>query len=240
MAKDELFKNSEQNGIFQFNERVAEVFDDMLLRSVPGYSQVVSMTGQILNRYLKDKDRVYDLGCSTGATLIELARHLDGLELLFVGIDNSTAMIEKARRKADMYGKQDKITFIEEDIMEADLEGAGAVILNYTLQFVEPALRQDFLRKIHSSIRPGGVLVVSEKVILQDLELNNCFVDFYYDFKRGQGYSEIEIARKKEALEDVLKPFTIERNRELLHMAGFTRVETFSQWFNFVSYMAVK
>jgi len=239
MSRDDIFENEKLKADFQFNDRVAEVFDDMLNRSVPNYQQVIGMAAQLLARFLKKGDSVYDLGCSTGTTLIELARRLTDLDLAFTGVDNSAAMIAKAALKAEMYSKQ-QIKFVECDIREYEMEGAGAVILNYTLQFVRPMVRADFLKKVYRSLRPGGVLIVSEKIISHDPQLNRSFIDFYLDFKRTQGYSEIEITKKREALEHVLIPFSIEENRELLTQAGFASVETFFQWFNFVSLVAVK
>ncbi len=240
MSRDNIFENEELKADFQFNDRVAEVFDDMLNRSVPNYQQVIGMAAQILSRFLRKGDTVYDLGCSTGATLIELSRRLAGLDLAFTGVDNSAAMIAKAALKAEMYSKQQQIKFIEQDIREVEIEGAGAVILNYTLQFIRPMVRADFLKKVFHALRPGGVLIVSEKIISHDPQLNRSFIDFYLDFKRTQGYSEIEITKKREALEHVLIPFSIEENRELLSQAGFASIETFYQWFNFVSFVAVK
>ena len=121
-----------------------------------------------------------------------------------------------------------------------ELEGVGAIILNYTLQFVRPMVRAEFLSTIFRFLKPGGVLILSEKIISHDPQLNRSFIDFYLDFKRTQGYSEIEIAKKREALEHVLIPFSIEEDRQLLAQAGFTSIETFFQWFNFVSFVAVK
>ncbi len=240
MSRDELYASGRVREDFRFSEGVAEVFDDMLARSVPGYARVTEMTAQLLARFLKTNDRVYDLGCSTGSTLLELCRRLEPLALHFTGIDNSSAMIAKARRKAEMYGKGERIDFIEQDITEAEMAGAGAVLLNYTLQFIRPLLRPLFLEKVYQGLRPGGVVVVSEKIITPDPLLNRAFIDFYLDFKREQGYSEIEISRKREALENVLIPFSLDENRELLRRAGFTSFETFSQWFNFASFVAVK
>jgi len=240
MGRDQLYANGEVREDFRFNEEVAEVFDDMLARSVPCYGQVTAMTARLLARFLEHHDRVFDLGCSTGATMLELCRRLEPLELRFIGVDNSPAMIAKARLKAEMYGKQERLAFVEGDILEVDLAGAGAVLLNYTLQFVRPLLRPAFLEKICQGLRPGGVLIVSEKIISSDPVVNRAFIDFYLDFKRDQGYSEIEITRKRQALENVLIPFSMEENRDLLRQAGFASVETFSQWFNFASFVAVK
>ncbi|HIJ78144.1 MAG: carboxy-S-adenosyl-L-methionine synthase CmoA [Desulfobulbaceae bacterium] len=241
MAKDEIFKSEKSIAEdFRFTAQVAEVFDDMLARSVPNYQQVISMSAQILSKFLKPGDTVYDLGCSTGATLLELARQLGELDLKFCGIDNSPAMISKAVLKAEIYSKKEQVRFMEQDITEADISGAGAIILNYTLQFIRPMLRLEFLKKVHRALKPGGVLILSEKIISHDPQLNRAFIDFYYKFKREQGYSEIEISKKREALENVLIPFSSAENRKLLKEAGFSSIEPFFQWFNFSSFVAVK
>ncbi len=238
--KDDIFLDREWNGGFQFNRRVAEVFDDMLKRSVPCYSQVIEMTARILENFLISGDRVYDLGSSTGTTLIELARRLEHLKLKFTGFDNSAAMVEKATLKAEIYSKKERLKFKKKDITDLDLHQGGAIILNYTMQFVSPEIRKDFLTKIHGFLRPGGVLVMSEKVILSNPALNSGFVEFYHDFKRSMGYSEIEISNKREALENVLIPFTAEENLTLMKTAGFTNAQPFFQWFNFVSFMGIR
>lgn len=240
MSRDEIFQEGEIRSDFQFNERVAEVFDDMLARSVPNYEQVIEMTALLLERFLKPGDRICDLGCSTGNTLLHLARRLSIPELRFTGVDNSPAMIGKARRKAEMYSRQGQIDFQEADITTFPGPESGAVLLNYTLQFIRPPLRPEMLTRLHAGLRPGGVLIMSEKTISHDPLLNRTFLELYFAFKRSKGYSEMEIAKKREALENVLVPFSIRENLDLLRQAGFTRAETFCQWFNFVSLVAVK
>lgn len=240
IPKDNLFQHDSNRNDFNFNFQVAEVFDDMLARSIPCYRQVIDMSGRILAKFLQKKDLVIDLGCSTGSTLLELARNLEALELRFTGIDNSRAMIDKAALKAEMFGKQDKVHFEKRDLLELDVKDAGAFLLNYTLQFVRPIERQRLTANLYHSLRPGGVMIVSEKIIFQDSRINRSFIDFYLDFKRNQGYSEIEITRKREALENVLIPFSMDENIRMLRQAGFSTVEPFFQWFNFSSFLAVK
>ena len=240
MARDTLFDNKSPAEKFEFNERVADVFDDMLDRSVPFYKQVIDMTAEILGRSLQAGDTVYDLGCSTGTTLIALARKLESKNLKFIGIDNSKAMLDKAIRKAEMFSMADRIDFIETDITQADLSGAGLIILNYTLQFIKPSTRPEFLKNIYNGLHSNGALILSEKVVCLDKELDQQFMDSYHRYKKGRGYSELEISNKREALEDVLVPLTIQENSDLLVQAGFTNVETFFQWFNFVSFVANK
>jgi tRNA (cmo5U34)-methyltransferase len=240
MSRDEIFKKGEVTREFQFDGKVADVFDDMLNRSVPCYRMVIEMISSLFSQFLCPGDHVYDLGCSTGQTLVELARDLAGLDLKFTGIDNSPAMISKAIHKAEMFSLTDRLDFREDDITTLGISNAGAVIMNYTVQFIRPVQRQDFLSRIHKALRPGGVLILSEKVLCQDPDLNRAFIDFYLDFKRKNGYSETEISRKREALENVLVPFSIKENLELLENAGFANSETFCQWFNFASIVAIK
>ena len=240
MARDTLFENKTSAETFEFNERVADVFDDMLDRSVPFYKQVIEMVAEILGRSLQADDTVYDLGCSTGTTLMALAKKLESKNLKFIGIDSSKAMLDKALRKAEMFSMADRIDFIEMDITQAELSRAGGIILNYTLQFIKPSIRPEFLKNIHNGLRNNGILILSEKVICQDKELDQQFLDSYHRYKKRRGYSELEIANKREALENVLVPLTIQENYDLLVQAGFTRVETFFQWFNFVSFVACK
>lgn len=241
MSQDTIFNTDHQPVGFTFDNRVAEVFDDMLNRSVPFYRQVIEMIAGLLAESLGPGETVYDLGCSTGATVLELARRLKDLEISFVGLDNSPAMLEKARRKISAFSGFENIRFVEQDLAALELaDNAGAVIVNYTMQFIDPGIRPEFLEKIYKALRPGGLLILSEKVILSDSELNGKFIGLYQEFKRAQGYSELEIAKKREALENVLIPLSTADNRQMLQDAGFTVVETFFQWFNFVSFLAVK
>ncbi|MFU8819319.1 MAG: carboxy-S-adenosyl-L-methionine synthase CmoA [Desulfurivibrio sp.] len=240
MSRDRLFQEGGITGDFRFTDRVAEVFDDMLARSVPNYQQVIEMSALLLDQLLLPGDRLYDLGCSTGNTLLHLARRLKTPELTLIGLDNSPAMIAKATRKAENYSLKEQVEFIEADITSFPCPRAGGILLNYTMQFLRPLQRTEFASRLHQYLRPGGVLILSEKVISHDPEMNRRFIDFHLDFKRARGYSEIEISKKREALENVLIPFSPEENRQLLHQAGFRRVESFFQWFNFTSWVAIK
>lgn len=240
MTKDKLFQSGTIPEDFTFNDNVAEVFDDMLSRSVPYYSVVIDGIAGLLQHHALRGHTVYDLGCSTGTTLLELARRLPDLNCRFVGIDNAPAMIEKARRKAEMYSKTETVRFTEDDITSTQLESAGVILCNYTLQFIRPMTRLQFVNKLYEALPEGGMCIISEKIICHDSKLNRQFIEMHHQFKRQQGYSELEIANKREALENVLIPFSIEENIDLIRQAGFQSVETFFQWFNFASFVAVK
>lgn len=238
--KDDIFTQHSQAEDFEFNTRVAEVFEDMLDRSVPFYADVIKAGAQILDRYLSDDDAIYDLGSSTGTTLLELSRLLAHKNLHYVGIDSSQAMLEKAHLKAELYSKNKNFTFLDEDITAFEHRGAGAVLLNYTLQFIRPIMREELIKKVYDSLKPGGVLLLSEKTICPEKKINRAYIDIYHNFKKERGYSELEISRKREALENVLIPFSTEENKNLLRKAGFTITETYFQWFNFASIVAIK
>ncbi len=238
--KDTLFNVEYVPEDFVFNERVVEVFDDMIDRSIPFYQEVIKASAQLLDSFLLPGDCVYDLGCATGTSLLLFCRLLSHKNLHFIGLDNSGPMLDKARLKAELYGKKESISFALEDITAFDHKGAGAVILNYTLQFIRPLQRQAFLSKIFANLHPGGILLISEKVICHDPRLNRQYIANYHNYKKSRGYSELEIAKKREALENVLIPFSVEENQAMLLKAGFTSVETYFRWFNFASIVAIK
>jgi len=240
MSSDRLYRTGKITDDFNFNESVAEVFDDMLDRSIPCYQTVIKLSAALIRQLSAPGGNVYDLGCSTGTTLLTLSRLLADMKLNFTGIDNAPAMLDKARRKAEMYCRGSVITFHSDDITQANLPGADVILCQYTMQFIRPLQRPEFIRRLHDCLNPGGMLLLSEKVISHNSRLNRKYIDVYYDFKRQQGYSELEIAAKREALENVLIPFSIRENEDLLKDCGFTEVETFFQWVNFVSFVALK
>ncbi|MCD6534997.1 MAG: carboxy-S-adenosyl-L-methionine synthase CmoA [Deltaproteobacteria bacterium] len=240
MTIDNIFKESNSPDEFTFNRQVVEVFDDMLERSIPCYHQATGMICTLLNHFCCHGDTVYDLGCSTGTTLLELAHQLSDMNLSFVGLDSSEPMIDKAELKAKMLSRKPDVRFQKIDIIDAELNECGAVLLNYTLQFLRPPARPHFLKKIYNALKPGGILIVCEKIISHRPVINRAYINLYLDFKRSQGYSETEIAKKRESLENVLVPFSIHENLDLLKESGFSETESFFQWFNFVSFISVK
>ncbi len=238
--KDTLFNVDCVPEDFVFNERVVEVFDDMIDRSIPFYREVIKASAQLLDTFLLPGGTVYDLGCATGTSLLLFSRLLNHKNLHFIGLDTSEPMLDKARLKAELYGKQGSISFALEDITSFNHPGAGGVILNYTLQFIRPLQRQAFLTRICDCLQPGGILLISEKVISHDPRLNREYIAIYHEFKKSRGYSELEIAKKREALENILIPFSVDENKAMLTKAGFGSVETYFRWFNFASFVAVK
>ncbi len=239
MSKDTIYKQAAQGNDFIFNNQVADVFDDMVNRSVPLYNTVIDAVVRLLATRQQTRATVYDLGCSTGTTLLEIDRRIAGQEITLIGIDSSPAMLDTARRKVAMFSGAGRIIFREGDITVAPLPGADIIICNYALQFIRPVIRQSLVSRLYDELSAGGMLIITEKVLAAGT-LGRRFIDIHHEFKREQGYSELEISRKREALENILVPFTVTENIEILRQAGFTEVEIFSKWFNFASFVAVK
>ncbi|QDF29621.1 carboxy-S-adenosyl-L-methionine synthase CmoA [Halarcobacter anaerophilus] len=222
---------------FEFDEDVASVFDDMLSRSIPFYKEMQRLTINFGLKFLKESDKVYDLGCSTASTLIELSKH-SPFPLELIGIDNSEAMLQRARKKCKAFGVEVKL--LNEDLHKANYDDAKLIISNYTLQFIRPLQREKLVKKIYNSLQKDGIFIFCEKVISSDKVLGKQYIDEYYEFKKRQGYSEFEISQKREALENVLIPYTEEENKNMILDAGFSHCETLFKWVNFATFIAIK
>lgn len=235
---DRLFSELDpKSGEFSFDENVARVFDDMISRSIPLYADVQRSIPVLAELLAHHPIKVVDLGCSTGTSLIHMARALPHRDLELVGVDNSAAMLEKCREKLSAAGLENKIATYQADICQFEFSDASIVLMIYTLQFVDVQIRPQILRRIRDSIRPDGFLLVSEKVAHADPVVDEALIELYFEFKRRQGYSELEISRKRDALENVLVPLTIQENTDLLTAAGFARIELLLKWFNFATFV---
>ena len=221
---------------FEFDEEVAGVFDDMLLRSVPFYKENLYLQIGILKDLLQKNDKIIDLGSSTGTFLIELSKKTENLNL--IGIDSSDAMIKKSKQKAKAFNSN--ANFIKADFLDYDLSNSKAIIANYTIQFIRPLKREKLIQKIYNSLRNDGIFLMSEKLITENKKLNKIMIDLYYQYKKQKGYSEYEIAAKREALENVLIPYTMQENIEMLKNAGFRDIDVIFRWNNFATFIAFK
>ena len=233
--KDKLF-NKEIIKQFEFDNEVADVFDDMISRSVPFYKENLELSINILKNYLNQNDKVLDLGSSTGTFLINLGKIYPKLKLK--GIDNSKPMIKKSKRKAKAFGV--KIKFIEADFFDYNFGKNKLIASNYTIQFIRPIKREKLIQKIYDSLEDGGIFLMSEKLVSEDKKLNKILIDEYYNYKKKKGYSEYEISKKREALENILIPYTETENREMLQKAGFSHIELIFRWCNFSTFLAFK
>ncbi len=238
--KDTVFANKMKTNDFVFDEKVAEVFDDMLARSVPFYGQIQQMIAELTKDFCQSDTTIYDLGCSTGTTLELLSGYIKDPSIKFVGVDNSEPMIDKSRQRF-LKRNEKRVSFACKDLNnDLGLSTASVVLLDWTLQFVRPINRDKLIKQIIASLIGGGCLIVVEKVLGPHSFLNRLYIEHYFDFKRRQGYSKLEIAQKREALENVLIPYTIEENKELFLRNGFGLVDLFFRWYNFAGFICLK
>ena len=241
--KDRLFRSPViAASDFTFDDRVVRVFPDMIRRSVPGYALVVPLTALLARRYAQDSSLLYDLGCSLGAVSLAMSDAVRARDTAIVAVDNSAPMIDGFGRLLADRKAPDAVPIHPRcaDLQDTDIVRASVVVLNFTLQFIEPAARHAVLGKICAGLLTGGVLVLSEKVRFQSPEEQALQTEWHHAFKRAQGYSELEIARKRDALDRVLRPDTAPLLRQRLLDAGFSRVYQWYQGFSFVSLIAFK
>ncbi|NDJ27543.1 carboxy-S-adenosyl-L-methionine synthase CmoA [Campylobacter sp. MIT 19-121] len=233
--KDELFRKISTKQ-FEFDESVASVFDDMIQRSVPFYKQNVKLITQLIAHLAPKKAQICDLGCSTASLLFELF----SLQKDFVlcGVDEAEAMLSIARKKAKAFKAE--ISFLQGNLNELEFKQHDIFIANYTLQFIRPLQRQALVDKIYHSLNPKGFFILSEKIVYEDAVLAKQMIDIYAEYKQEQGYSHFEIAKKREALENVLVPYSEKENITMLENSGFKKIESFFKWGNFESFIAFK
>ncbi len=241
MKKDQIYNQPvDPLSRFTFDSYVADVFPDMIARSVPGYATTLALTGVLANKYAKAGTNCYDLGCSLGAATLAMRHHIQAEPVKFIAIDNSPAMIERAGKILDRDTGRNKVELLCQDIRKMRIENASVVVLNFTLQFINPTDRKTLISEIYRGLISGGLLILSEKVLFTDPVEQELQTAWHLAFKKANGYSELEIAGKRNALEDVLIPESETDHHLRLKECGFSRVYTWSRNFNFLSMAAVK
>ena len=225
---------------FRFDDSIARVFPDMIHRSVPGYPNILEGIGLLTRRYVQPGSRCYDLGCSLGAATLQMRHNILVPDVRLIGVDSSPAMAERCRQNLAEDSSVTPVEILAADMTQVPIEDASVIVLNFTLQFLAPELRGDFLRRLYQGLRPGGILVLSEKIRFEDATEQAFMTEIHEDFKRRNGYSDLEIARKRQALENVLVPWSESDYRNSLAAAGFSFVSRWIGWFQFVSFLARK
>jgi tRNA (cmo5U34)-methyltransferase len=241
--RDRIFADTERKiEDFNFGGETAAVFDDMLERSVPFYDEIQRMVSELAVDFAVDGSAVYDFGCSTCTSFLQIAKGLpEETTVRFVGIDSSREMLEVAREKLAHESFRHPVELRCEDLDRGTVvEDASVGLLVLTLQFVRPLRREALVRRIYEGMRDDGCLILVEKVIGESSTFNRLFINHYYEMKRKNGYSDLEIAQKREALENVLVPYRLEENKDLLRSQGFRHVDVFFKWYNFCGILAMK
>ena len=236
--KDRIFSRAlSEVKPFEFNETVANVFHDMISRSVPGYALLLHMIGLYADIFIQPGSRIFDLGCSLGEATLVIADRAKNNDCEIIAVDNSAAMITKCEQLPHC---TQKIEWRCEDIRQTEISNASMVVLNLTLQFLLPEERPALLQQIFQGLNPGGALVLSEKVVFDDVTENERMAQLYQGFKKTMGYSDLEISQKRNALENVLIPDSQQQHFQRLDDAGFDEIYQCFRSFNFISYLAIK
>ena len=222
---------------FRFDASVARVFPDMLQRSIPGYAASIEAIGSLAARYVQPGTHCYDLGCSLGAASLAMLQGSRTPDIRIIAVDNSEAMIERC---GNIVAEHDNIELVLGDLRDVPIEHASMVVMNYTLQFLDPDSRDALVTRICEGLVPGGLFVLSEKVVDEDPDIEELLVDLHHEHKRRNDYSQLEISRKRAALENVLIPETVAAHRKRLADAGFAHSAVWLRYFNFVSIVAIK
>lgn len=225
---------------FAFDQRVVDVFPDMIKRSVPGYATIINMIGNLAERYVQANSQCYDLGCSLGAATLAMRHRIQAANCKIIGVDNSAAMIARCQQVIAADSGEVPVELIEAKIQDVVLHDASMAVLNFTLQFIPVEERLEILRNICSGLNSGGVLIISEKVAFDDEPHQQLMTELHHNFKRANGYSDLEIAQKRAAIENYLVPETLDAHRQRLRQAGFGSVDVWFQCFNFASLIAIK
>jgi tRNA (cmo5U34)-methyltransferase len=225
---------------FAFDDSVARVFPDMIKRSVPGYTTIVAMTGLLAGKYGAAGTCLYDLGCSLGASTLAMRQHIRHDNCRIIAVDNSQAMLDQCRTILGTDTHHTPVDLQCADLQTINIDNASVVVLNFTLQFVPRAARDEVIKTIYSGLRPGAIMVLSEKVTFEDAHLDALNIELHEQFKRANGYSELEVAQKRSALENVLVPETLAAHKRRIAAAGFASCDVWFQCFNFASMIALK
>ncbi|MBU2525521.1 MAG: carboxy-S-adenosyl-L-methionine synthase CmoA [Bacteroidetes bacterium] len=225
---------------FEFNAAVVNVFDDMVVRSVPFYLEMQRMVAELAADFAIKNTNIYDLGCSTGTTMMSLNQKVDK-NIQFVGVDEADEMLKSCQTNLERVMPERQVKLVNADLNKGiELENPSVVILCLTLQFVRPLKRQKLIEDIYRQLPENGALIIVEKVLGEDSLFNRLFIKHYYEFKKRNDYTETEISKKREALENVLIPYRLKENEELLAECGFKHIDTFFKWYNFAGFVAVK
>ncbi|HNX22997.1 MAG TPA: carboxy-S-adenosyl-L-methionine synthase CmoA [Spirochaetota bacterium] len=238
--KDNIFNSEGNVSPFEFNETVASVFDDMITRSVPHYREIIELQSRLTAKFYQSGTKIYDLGCSNGNFTAAFISEMGKKDFQLIAIDNSAPMLEFFKSRISGFIGYERVTPVLSDIMDISFEKSSVVIANLTLQFIPVEHREILIKRIYDSLEPGGIFLITEKTINTDSGLSDLQQEFYYRLKEENGYSKIEITRKREALENVLIPETIEAHTERLKNAGFSAIEIWFKWFHFAAFVCRK
>ena len=236
--KDNIYRTpSEQIEDFKFDTKVAQVFPDMISRSVPGYQEIIDLSGILADYYTQENSNIYDLGCSLGASSLAICKYAQ-TQARLIAVDNSFDMLKGC--KENLQQQKLPFTVLQSDLKEVEITHASVVVMNFVLQFIAPEKRNELLSKIFNGLNSNGALIIAEKIKFSNQHQQNHHESWHQHFKKANGYSELEVAQKRAALENILISDTEQQLTNRIKNAGFKVVEKWFQAFNFVAFIAIK
>lgn len=225
---------------FVFDHKVVDIFPDMIQRSVPGYQTIINHTGELADRFVQKDSNCYDLGCSLGASTLAIREQIESRDATIYAVDNSQAMLDKLATILQCQPSDTETKLIKNDICDIQITNASLVVLNFTLQFVPLDRRSELISTIYRGLNSNGCLIISEKLHFEPESLNCLLTELHHQFKRDQGYSDLEISQKRDAIDKVLMPETLATHIRRLKDCGFKSASPWFQCYNFGSLIAIK
>ena len=220
---------------WEFNEEVANVFDNMLERSIPQYDVMRELVKRIGFKYVQLGSTIVDIGCSNGNAVDPFVKSYN-MDCNYLLLDVSEPMLEKCKEK---FGFLDGI--MNYDITKGIPKTDASLVLSIlTLQFTPIEYRQKIVQSIYDNLREDGAFILVEKVLGNTNEIDEVFVNEYYQMKSENAYTREQIQNKRKSLEGVLVPITAKWNEELLRSAGFRKIDCFWRCLNFAGWIAIK
>jgi tRNA (cmo5U34)-methyltransferase len=180
------------------------------------------------------------LGCSLGASTLAIRERIEARNASIFAVDNSQAMLDKLETILQSQPAKTETKLVKNDICDIEITNASLVVLNFTLQFVPLDRRSELISSIYKGLNPNGCLIISEKLHFEPQSLNQLLTELHHQFKRDQGYSDLEISQKRDAIDKVLMPETLTMHIQRLKDCGFKSASPWFQCYNFGSLIAIK
>jgi tRNA (cmo5U34)-methyltransferase len=237
---DAIYSQTQKVTPFEFNDKVVQVFDDMITRSVPLYRESLRRQAELAAHFYQPDTCIYDLGCSNGNFGLQFLQEMGERCFNMQALDNSQPMLDQYQRRLELVPKRSQVNLCYASIEDYPFNSASVVVINLTLQFLALDARTKLLQSIYDALVPGGILLLTEKIVHADDELSLLQQDWYYRLKKENGYSQLEISQKRDALENVLIPETTQQHRQRITEVGFSKMDIWLKWFNFASFLCVK
>jgi tRNA (cmo5U34)-methyltransferase len=212
-------------------------FDSHILQSVPHCQEQREYIAALSKFFLYPGSQAYEIGVSTGGLAQAVLTKMPERNFSYIGLDLESEMVEQAQ--ARLHGDK-RFQAIHTNASDYDFAPASLIISYYTLQFVPPDQRMTLLKRLYQALTPGGALILYEKTLAENAQLQDMLNQLYLDFKADHGLSADAILNKALALRGVSLPLTLAQNKSQLELAGFKTTELIYRTYCFAGFLALK